>query len=176
MTRTSTSNESAQRLPIALRPSIPIIKENVSIEEFLQAYDVEVNRNRARCIVHGGDNPQSFSIDPERGNWRCHACGEFGDIIDLCQAVEGGEKWEAVQLLADRFDIQLPIKSDRWHERQNKKGVVREQVKHALAKRYQRKLYRIYAPAISSASEDEAREFFVDLYTPALLLADQRLS
>jgi DNA primase len=43
----------------------------------------EVKRHRARCPIHGGDNPQAFALTPSKGLWYCHACGVGGDAVDF---------------------------------------------------------------------------------------------
>jgi len=39
---------------------------------------------RARCPIHGGDNPTSFSVNLENGGFFCHSCGaKGGDVLEF---------------------------------------------------------------------------------------------
>lgn len=53
----------------------------------------------------GGDAAFSYRVNPStnRAEWRCFACGEHGDIIDLYQAINGCDKQTAIDSLASRF-------------------------------------------------------------------------
>jgi len=115
--------DSIERMRHSIRAAIAKLKREISIEESLDARGVELRHGRARCIVHGGDNPQSFSVDPERQLWHCFSCQDGGDLIDLCEVVERhADTWTAIVSLAQQFNVELPRKSDRWHEWQDEKG------------------------------------------------------
>src|SRR5215217_2351181 len=127
------------RQPYTIRKAIEKIKDEVNIPELLREYDVEVRRNRARCIVHEGDNPTSFEIRPDR-KWRCHACGEFGDIVDLCTLVEKhADTWTAVVSLSQQFDVELPRRPETWRKWSGEKYTIRDGVQKHLAAVYQRR-------------------------------------
>ena len=53
----------------------------------------------------GGDAAFSYWVNPStnRAEWRCFACGESGDIIDLYQAINNCDKRTAIDALASRF-------------------------------------------------------------------------
>ena len=53
----------------------------------------------------GGDAAFSYRVNPSnnRAEWRCFACGEHGDIIDLYQAINGCDKPTAINALASQF-------------------------------------------------------------------------
>jgi len=139
----------AERQPYAVRRSIDKLKEEIPIEDYLRTQGVEVKRNRSRCIVHGGDNPQSFRIIPETKKWRCHACGGWGNVVDLCKLVEGhDETWTAVVSLSLSFQVDLPKRPERWHKRQDEKAKVREAAKRHIAGVYQHWFTRLYAPLV----------------------------
>jgi len=53
---------------------------------------------RGKCPIHQGENCSSFAVYPERQRWHCFRCGEGGDVVDLCQAVENhAELWTAMR-------------------------------------------------------------------------------
>ncbi|MCI4369557.1 MAG: CHC2 zinc finger domain-containing protein, partial [Thermoplasmata archaeon] len=45
---------------------------------------------RGPCPLHGGTNPTAFVVDPSRGVFFCHACGQGGGLQAFVQAMEGG--------------------------------------------------------------------------------------
>jgi DNA primase len=159
----------------ALKKAIKAVKGAVSIEEYLSDRGVQVRGNRARCIVHGGDNPGSFAVypDSEAGHWHCFRCLEGGDVIDLAQAVEGGEVWEAMFTLAQRYGVELPERGDGWRRHQNTKADMREEMRMGLVKVYQRRLYRMFQDA-SAHPEDDAT-LWDAMYQSAYLAATRRV-
>ncbi len=153
------STASAERQRYAIRAAIRKLKDEISIEEYLDAHGVEVRHNRARCLVHDGDNPQSFSIDPERQLWHCFSCRDGGDLLDLCEMVEKhADTWTAVVSLAQQFNVELPQRPQRWHQRQTEKGRIREAAATAIARRYQRRLVKLYAPLALIGGETPEEE------------------
>jgi DNA primase len=90
-----------------VRRAIRVLKDAVPIETYaatLSALRPSGGSLRGRCPVHKGDNEGAFLVDPDQRRWHCFRCSTGGDLIDLCQAVEGGEVWEAVISLG-RIDI-----------------------------------------------------------------------
>lgn len=163
------------------RKAIETIKDAVSIPDYLRTHGVEVKRNRARCIVHGGDNPESFSIDPERGLWHCFRCNEGGDVIELCELVERHlESWTATVSLAEQFGIDLPRRPERWHTWQNEKHRRRKMIRDALAAGYQRRYLRVYGGYLEhiedpAEREAEARLLWNSLRPAAQAAAENRM-
>lgn len=46
---------------------------------------------RGPCPIHRGKN-NNFAVDPDTGRWFCHStCGRGGDILDLEEALTGGD-------------------------------------------------------------------------------------
>lgn len=48
----------------------------------------------------GGKGTPPFAASPETGKWRCFACLDFGDVVDLERALRGGTVAEAARRLA----------------------------------------------------------------------------
>ncbi len=70
------SREQARRLREQIRQRLDLVG--------LIAEDVPDLRRcgsswRGRCPLHGGDNPASLTVWPERGAWRCWSCAAGGD-------------------------------------------------------------------------------------------------
>lgn len=178
---TSAPPTTEARPPYGFRKAIEAVKDAVTVEDYLRDQGVEIRHNRGRCVVHGGDNPQSFSINPEKQVWHCFRCGAGGDVITLCQRVEGGEPWEAMMVLAQRYGVELPQRPERWHKRQDEKARVRAAAKKHLARCYQRRLTRVYAPLVlaGEAPEESLQELealAVSLWPVALDMASRRLA
>jgi DNA primase len=138
----------------SVRKSIEAVKAEVTIEDYLAAHDVQIVRNRARCIVHVGDNPQSFAVYLDQQRWYCFGCAHGGDLIDLCELVERHTDTQtAIVALAMQFGIELPQRPPRWHEWQDEKARIRESAKQYVATIYQRRLTRVYAPLVLVGGE-----------------------
>lgn len=58
------------------------------------------------CPFHDEKTP-SFSIRPSMGVWHCFGCQEGGDVFRYIQKLENVDFPEAVELLADRYRIEL---------------------------------------------------------------------
>jgi len=80
------------------RAEIEQLKQTVPMEALLEALGFEVGKNnRTRCILHGGDNPTSFSYTDDR--FHCFACGATGDKIDLTMQARNCSFEEGVEFL-----------------------------------------------------------------------------
>lgn len=144
--------------PYGLRKAIEAVKEAVTIPEYLKAQGVELKHNRARCIVHGGSNPYSFSVNPDKQLWHCFACGSGGDLVDLVRTIEGGELWEAMFSLAQRYSVELPQRPAGWREWQERKDKGREQLQYVIAKSYQRRFFRFFREELAAIPDPEERD------------------
>jgi len=172
-TRVKSSLE-PERQRYSIRTAVKELKAKISPEDYLSARGVEVRRNRARCIVHGGDNPHSFSIEPEKQLWHCFACGHGGDLIDLCELTEKhADTWTAVVSLSLEFGVELPRRPEPWHRRQSDKAEIREEVRRGLAKTYQRRFYRMFHDPGADLEDDMA--LWEAMYKPAYLAATKRV-
>jgi len=58
------------------------------------------------CPFHDDHRP-SFDVDPRHQNFRCWACGKYGDVISFIQEQERVDFREALELLARRAGITL---------------------------------------------------------------------
>lgn len=166
------------------RKIIGAVKDAVPIEEYAGEL-TELRRCgyslRGRCPVHNGSNPHSFVVTPKRQKWHCFGCCEGGDVIDLCQTVEGGQLWEAVIGLALKYGVDLPQRPPSWYVRQDEKAKVRDKVLEALTRGYQKRLFRVFGGVILDAIEDdderdeEAQKLFEDFYKVGRYAARARL-
>ena len=66
------------------------------------------------CPFHDERTP-SFSVNPEEKLYYCFGCGEGGDAFRFVQQTEALDFQEAVELLAERFNV-------RWSARRTTRG------------------------------------------------------
>jgi DNA primase len=59
------------------------------------------------CPFHDEKSP-SFYVDPARRSFKCFGCGEWGDVFDFVQKVEGVGFLAAVRSLGARIGVALP--------------------------------------------------------------------
>ena len=62
---------------------------------------------RGPCPLHGGEGP-NFSVDPERGIYKCFVCGEGGDVFSFPMKLLGLDFIEAVKFIGERVGIAVP--------------------------------------------------------------------
>ena len=107
------------------------VKENVDILEYLESVVGNVkkegdSRARCKCPIHGGDNPNSLSVDLERGLFKCFSCGAQGSVIDLYAGINDMEvDRELLDKMAREFRVTLP-------QRERKQAVSKKQIIKAL--------------------------------------------
>ena len=89
--------------------SLDRLKQTADIVEVIQAH-TDLRRQGARmvglCPFHEERTP-SFSVDPQEKLYHCFGCGVGGDVIKFVEEKEGLGFTEAVELLADRFGVEL---------------------------------------------------------------------
>jgi DNA primase len=92
------SNESLER-----------VKQTADIIEVVSAH-TDLRRQGARyvglCPFHEERTP-SFSVEPQEKLYHCFGCGVGGDVIKFVEEKEGLGFAEAVELLADRYGVEL---------------------------------------------------------------------
>lgn len=85
------------------------IKARLPIEQVVGRY-VSLKRAgrvfKALCPFHTERTP-SFTVNPERGIYKCFGCGEGGDIFDFTMKIEGLTFPETLQLLAEQAGVKL---------------------------------------------------------------------
>ena len=59
------------------------------------------------CPFHNEKSP-SFSVSPDKQIFHCFGCGVGGNVFTFLTKIEGINFYEAVQILAERSNIQLP--------------------------------------------------------------------
>lgn len=86
------------------------IKERVTILQVVNEY-VSLKKAgyywKGCCLFHQ-EKTASFTVSPQKEIFYCFGCHEGGDIITFITKIEHCSTFEAVQHLADRYNINLP--------------------------------------------------------------------
>jgi DNA primase len=89
--------------------SLERVKQAADIVEVVSAH-TDLRRQGARytglCPFHDERTP-SFSVEPQEKLYHCFGCGVGGDVIKFVEEKEGVGFAEAVELLADRYGVEL---------------------------------------------------------------------
>lgn len=90
--------------------SIDRVKREVSMNDLLDYYgfDYDIDKRgyqAVRCMFHDDSSP-SASLNLDTEHFKCFVCGISGDQIDIVSEVEGISIGEAIEFLAQEFDVQ----------------------------------------------------------------------
>jgi DNA primase len=89
--------------------SLERVKGAADIVEVISAH-TDLRRQGARyvglCPFHEERTP-SFSVEPQEKLYHCFGCGVGGDVIKFIEEKDGLNFTEAVELLADRYGVEL---------------------------------------------------------------------
>jgi len=89
--------------------SVERVKQAADIVEVVSAH-TDLRRQGARyvglCPFHDERTP-SFSVEPQEKLYHCFGCGVGGDVIKFVEEKDGLGFAEAVELLADRYGVEL---------------------------------------------------------------------
>jgi DNA primase len=108
--------------------SLERVKQAADIVEVISAH-TDLRRQGVRwvglCPFHEERTP-SFSVDAQEKLYHCFGCGVGGDVIKFVEEKEGLGFAEAVELLADRYGIELE------REREDPRAEARRQQRRRL--------------------------------------------
>ena len=89
--------------------SVERVKQAADIVEVISAH-TDLRRQGARytglCPFHDERTP-SFSVEPQEKLYHCFGCGVGGDVIKFVEEKDGLNFAEAVELLADRYGVEI---------------------------------------------------------------------
>ena len=163
----------------AVKEAIPLPQYASELTELRRSGGTLVGR----CLLPDHeDRTPSFTVWPGNDSWWCFgACARGGDVIDLCQAIEGGEPWEAMMTLATRYGIRLRERPHSWLDWQDEKGQRRKTLVETIAQSYRRRLFRFFKEDLQSMSdpierEEEARALWKNLWLLAWRCAHGRVN
>lgn len=117
------------------------IKARIDLLDLISDYGVDLRRQgasaKACCPFHQEKTP-SFSVNGEKGFYKCFGCGESGDAITFVQKMEGLPFLEAARKLAERAGVKI---EERYDPQAKMRGRL-YQINQELAAFYRRCLLR----------------------------------
>ena len=93
------------------------------------------------CPFHTEKSP-SFSVSPEKQIFHCFGCGVGGNVFTFLTKIEGINFVEAVQLLAERANIQLPTLENNLDSAKEALKAKVYKVNEFTAQYYHKNLYK----------------------------------
>jgi DNA primase len=135
--------------------SLERVKQAADIVEVISAH-TDLRRQGSRwvglCPFHEERTP-SFSVDAQEKLYHCFGCGVGGDTIKFVEEKEGLAFAEAVELLADRYGVELE------REREDPRAEARRQQKRRLSELLDRTAAFYSAYLWESDEAAKAREY-----------------
>ena len=92
------------------------------------------------CPFHNEKSP-SFSVSPDKQIFHCFGCGVGGNVFTFLMKIEGVNFIEALQMLAERAQIQLPALSNNVDSIKEELKEKIYQINEFTANYYHQKLY-----------------------------------
>ncbi|HEX3737946.1 MAG TPA: DNA primase [Solirubrobacterales bacterium] len=135
--------------------SLERLKEAADIVEVISAH-TDLRRQGSRwvglCPFHDERTP-SFSVDAQDKLYHCFGCGVGGDVIKFVEEKEGLGFAEAVELLADRYGVELE------REREDPRAEAQRQHRRRLQQLLERSAAYYAAYLWESKEAGKAREY-----------------
>lgn len=102
-------------MELYLKEAIQEIKNKVDYYEFYSKYINNIPTNRAKvfvpCVFHQEIKP-SLQIDLETGMFRCWGCQTYGDIFSFYMKFFNVSFSEAVEILAEEYNVELKVSDE----------------------------------------------------------------
>ena len=86
------------------------------------------------CPFHG-DKDASLVVSPAKNIWKCFGCGKGGNVITFVKEHEGISFFEAVKLVASKYNITVPEREPTMNGRKRKSGRPYKSASHSPKKR-----------------------------------------
>jgi hypothetical protein len=141
------------------------IRDAVPIEEVARRYtNLEPFGGKAWFTGHcplpeHEDKTPSFYIYPPGRFW-CYGCNRGGDVVDLeffCG--DYGELWEAMVSLAVEYKVEVPQRSQRWHEAQERRVTYLDWAYEVIGEELSRRVFKVSVlPFIDAIIDQRERE------------------
>jgi DNA primase len=157
-------------------------KAKVSVEELAEHLGTKLRRSgkdlRGRCPIHGGKNPTSFAVEPEKQVWFCYSCLRGGDVIELARYAWNYDKSEVAMAAANllhEFGHEIPPRRASWYRKQRRQKPIRDAIQEAEIHSLQKRIYRIFGPMVEgvedAAEQREEARYFWDVAEQIAVLA-----
>jgi len=147
------------------RRCVEAIREVVPIQEVARRYThLKPMGGRAwftgRCpLPDHEDKTPSFYIYPP-GRYHCYGCDGCGDVVDLeFHCGDYGVLWEAMVSLAVEYGVDLPKRTERWHEAQGRRVRYLDWAYEVIGEELARRIFKATVlPFIDAIIDDRERE------------------
>jgi hypothetical protein len=105
------------------------------------------------------DKTPSFYIYPP-GRWWCYGCSRGGDVVDLeFLCGDHRELWEAMIYLAVEYGVELPRRTKRWHEAQERRVTYLDWAYEVIGEELARRIFKVTVlPYIDAIIDQRERE------------------
>lgn len=120
------------------------IRQSNDIVDIISQYVQLKRRGRnyfGLCPFHNEKSP-SFCVSPDRQIFHCFGCGEGGNVFSFITKIEKINFIEAVQLLAERANIQLPTLENSEDSKKEELKAKVYKVNEFAAEYYYQNLYK----------------------------------
>lgn len=120
------------------------VRQNNDIVDIISQYVHLTRKGRnyfGLCPFHNEKSP-SFSVSPDKQIFHCFGCGVGGNVFTFLTKIEGISFVEAVQTLAERSNIQLPILANNVDSAKEELKAKVFKVNEFTANYYHEKLYK----------------------------------
>ncbi|HEU5214907.1 MAG TPA: DNA primase [Gaiellaceae bacterium] len=165
-------DESVERVKATME-ILPLVEDVVRLRKTGSTY-------KGLCPFHQERTP-SFNVSPARGTFKCFGCGEGGDAITFVEKTENVDFVGAIELLAQRFGVELEYEAASPEQDRKRK---RDERLRALLERaaefYARVLWDSEAGAVArdylasrGLGEEVCREFRLGYAPGAARLASR---
>jgi DNA primase len=138
--------------------SLERVKQTADIVEVISAH-TDLRRQGARwvglCPFHEERTP-SFSVDAQEKLYHCFGCGVGGDVIKFIEEKDGMGFADAVELLADRYGVELE------REKEDPKAEARRQQRRRLEQLLERTAAYYAAYLWDSEEAGKARSYLAE--------------
>jgi DNA primase len=138
--------------------SLERVKQAADIVEVVSTH-TDLRRQGARmvglCPFHEERTP-SFSVDPQEKLYHCFGCGVGGDVIKFVEEKDGLGFAEAVELLADRYGVELE------REQEDPRAEARRQQRRRLEQLLERTAAYYASYLWDSPEAGRAREYLAE--------------
>jgi DNA primase len=138
--------------------SLERVKQTADIVEVISTH-TDLRRQGARwvglCPFHEERTP-SFSVDAQEKLYHCFGCGVGGDVIKFVEEKEGLGFAEAVELLADRYGVELE------REQEDPRAEARRQQRRRLEQLLERTAAYYASYLWESEEAGKAREYLAE--------------
>jgi hypothetical protein len=146
------------------------VRDAVPIEEVARRYTtLEPCGGKAwftgRCPLpdHEDRTPSFYIYSP--GRYHCYGCGRNGDVVDLeffCG--DYGELWEAMIALAVEYGVELPRRTRRWHEVQERRVTYLNWASEVIGEELSRHVFKVTVlPFIDAIIDQRERELVLEM-------------